>query len=83
MSFDIQYSTFITFINYYLTNGVIFTKDDLNKSLIQYFEDDTLLKAKDYLRKGNFSQYDQEKLALWIIKDTRKKYNLKEWTPEL
>jgi len=46
MNFDIQYSTFITFINYYLTNGVIYAKDDLNKSLIQYFEDDTLLKAK-------------------------------------
>lgn len=46
MNFDIQYSTFITYINYYLTSGVIYTKDELNRSLVQYFEDDTLLKAK-------------------------------------
>jgi hypothetical protein len=59
MNFDLQHSTFVTFINYYLTSGVIFFKDDLNKSLVQYFEDDVLLKAKEYLRKGNFSQYDQ------------------------
>ncbi len=83
MNFDIQYSTFVTFLNYYLTNGVIFTKDEMNKSLVQYFEDDTMLRAKEFLRKGNFSQYDQEKLALSIIKDTRKKYNLDEWTAEL
>jgi hypothetical protein len=83
MNFDIQYSTFVTFLNYFLTNGVIFTHDEMNKSLIQYFEDDAMLKAKEYLKKGNFSQYDQEKLALSIIKDTRKKYNLSEWTVEL
>ena len=83
MNFDIQYSTFVTFLNYYLTNGVLFTHDEINKSLVQYFEDDTMLKAKEYLRKGNFSQFDQEKLALSIIKDTRKKYNLSEWTSEL
>lgn len=42
-----------------------------------------MLKAKEYLRKGNFSMMDQEKLALSIIKDTRKKYNLSEWNREL
>lgn len=46
MNFDLQYSTFITFINYFLTNGVIYQSDELNKSLIQYFEDDVLIKAK-------------------------------------
>ena len=83
MNFDIQYSTFVTFLNYFLTNGVVYAHDEMNKSLVQYFEDDTMLKASEYLRKGNFSQYDQEKLALSIIKDIRKKYNLSEWTPEL
>ena len=83
MSFDIQFSTFITFLNYYLTNGVVFAHDEMNRSLVQYFEDDTMLKAKQILRKGNFSQFDQEKLALSIIKDTRRKYNLDEWTTEL
>ena len=68
MNFDLQYSTFITFINYFLTNGVIYQSDELNKSLIQYFEDDVLIKAKEYLRRGDFSQFDQEKLALNIIK---------------
>ena len=41
------------------------------------------MKAKDHLRKGNFSQYNQEKLALVIIKEIRKKYNLTEWNQEL
>jgi hypothetical protein len=50
---------------------------------VQYFEDDVMLRAKEFLRRGNFSMYDQEKLALVIIKDTRKKYNLSEWTSEL
>jgi hypothetical protein len=79
MNFDIQFSTFLTFLNYYLTCGVLYAKDGLNSSLVQYFEDDVILKAKDYLRRGNFSQYNQEKLALVIIKDIRKKYNLSEW----
>lgn len=46
MNFDIQYSTFYTFLNYYLTSGFIFTKDNLNSSLVQYFEDDCIIKAK-------------------------------------
>jgi hypothetical protein len=37
MNFDIQYSTFLTFINYYLTSGVIYSNDGLNISLLQYF----------------------------------------------
>lgn len=27
MGFDVQYSTFVTFLNYFLTNGVVFEKD--------------------------------------------------------
>jgi hypothetical protein len=46
MNFNIQYSTFLTYINYYLTSGVIYSSDDLNKSLVQYFEDDVIIKAK-------------------------------------
>lgn len=42
-----------------------------------------IIKAKEYLRRGDFSQWDQEKLALGIIKDTRRKYNLVEWTKEM
>jgi hypothetical protein len=83
MQFDLQHSTFISFVNYYLTCGVVFEADELNKSLVQYFEDDVILKAKELIRKGTFCKWDQEKLALFVIKDTRKKYNLAEWNSDL
>lgn len=34
MNFEIQYSTFITFLDFYLTCGVLFREDNLNNTLV-------------------------------------------------
>lgn len=79
LNFELQFSTFITFLDFYLTCGVLFQSDHLSHALIEFFEDDALFRAKDFLRKGNFPKHNPEMLALSIIKETRTKYNLTPW----
>jgi hypothetical protein len=79
MNFQVQYSTFITFLDFYLTCGALFKEDSINTTLIEYFEDDVAMRAKEFLKKGTFTKYDPELLALGIIKEIRIKYNLKGW----
>lgn len=69
----------MTFLDFYLTCGVLFTDDSVSPSLVEFFEDDIMIKAKEYLKKGNFTRYKPEMLALAIIKETRTKYNIKPW----
>lgn len=78
-----QYSTFITFLDFYLTCGIIFKEDGLNNTLVEFFEDDVTTRAKDFLKKSIFTKYDPELLALGIIKEIRIKYNLKGWNRHL
>ncbi len=68
MNFEVQYSTFITFLDFYLTCGVVFKGEGLSDSLVEFFEDDIQSRTKEFLRKGNFSRYQPELLALSIIK---------------
>jgi hypothetical protein len=68
MNFEVQFSTFITFLDFYLTCGVVFKEDGFNSTLLEFFEDDTASRAKEFLRKGTFTKYDPELLALGIIK---------------
>jgi len=83
MNFEVQYSTFVTFVDFYLTCGVVFKSDNLNETLVEFFEDDILQRVREFLKKGTFTKYNSENLALSIIKETRLKYNLSGWTEEL
>jgi hypothetical protein len=83
MNFEVQYATFITFLDFYLTCGVLFKDDGLNNTLIEFFEDDVTARAKEFLRRATFTKYNPELLALGIIKEIRHKYNLKSWNEHL
>ena len=39
MNFNLQYSTFVTFLHFYLTNGVIFQGDNCSYTTLKCFED--------------------------------------------
>lgn len=58
MSFEVQHATFITFLDFYLTCGVLFREDGLNNTLVEFFEDDIATRAKDFLRRATFTKYD-------------------------
>lgn len=83
MNFEVQYSTFITFLEFYLTCGVVFEGEGLSSNLVEFFEDDILITARQFLKKGAFTRYKPELLALSIIKETRKKYSLPLWNSQL
>lgn len=68
MDFNLQITTFVTFLNFYLTNGIAFVSDSLCYSKIKIIEDEILGKAKDMVKNGSFLGYEPEKLALSIIK---------------
>jgi len=46
MNFEVQFSTFITFLDFYLTCGVLFRSDGINETLVEFFEDDILSRAR-------------------------------------
>jgi hypothetical protein len=37
MNFDVQHATFVTFLDFYLTAGVLFKEDTINPTLIAFF----------------------------------------------
>ena len=39
MEFNIQFTTFISFIHFYLTNGIVFKSDGLPLAAIKHIED--------------------------------------------
>ena len=79
MGFDLQLSTYISFIDFFLTRGVIFDSDGLGGGMTELFEADIASTAREFLRRGTFSKYQPELLALSIIKQTRDKYKLAAW----
>lgn len=83
MNFDIQYTTFITFLNFYITCGIVFRSDAVPLSAIKHVEDEVMHKAKEMLRNGSFIGYEPERLALSLIKETRIKYRLEPWKKQL
>jgi hypothetical protein len=83
MNFDVQHTTFITFLDFYLTAGVLFKEDTINPTLIPFFEDDVIARAREFLKRSAFTRFSPELLALGIIKETRLKYNLRGWNVHL
>lgn len=83
MGFDLQYTTFMSFLNFYLTNGVVFESDALPPSAIKHIEDEIMYKAKDAIRNAGFTAHEPEKFALSLIKETRIKYRLEPWKKQL
>ena len=42
-----------------------------------------MVRAREFLKKGTFTRFNPELLALGIIKEVRQKYNLKGWNSHL
>ena len=82
MGFDLQFSTFISFLDYYLSVGVVSQCEHL-EGLPDLVKIDAAALAREFILKGNFSQNDPELLALNIIKQVRVKHNLTPWTTHL
>ena len=39
MNFDVQYTTFVSFLNFYMTAGVVFESDNITETEVQAIED--------------------------------------------
>ena len=39
MNFDLQYSTFMTFLHFYLTNGIFFKSDNISEDIVRQTEE--------------------------------------------
>ena len=54
---NVHFSTFVTFLDFFLTCGVLFKEDGLSEPLVEFFEDDIKSRAREMLKKGNFSRF--------------------------
>jgi hypothetical protein len=57
MDFDLQHSTFVSFLHFYLTAGFIFKSDSFHPSTLKYAEDDVVTRARDFLKTGEFLKH--------------------------
>ena len=83
MNFNIQYTTFVTFLHFYITAGITFESDQLSDFQVRAIQDDLALKAKTWIRHGAFLNYAPEDLALALIKEVRNKFKLTPWHEHL
>ena len=82
LGFDLQLSTFIPFLDFYLSRGVL-SPSEATENLKSGVEAEAAVLSKEFIRKGNFSKYSPELLALSIIRQAREKLELTPWTAEL
>lgn len=66
-----------------MTCGTVFKEDSISVNIIEFYEDDIFTRAKELLKKGTFTKYEPEKLAISIIKEIRLKYNMQGWNQQL
>jgi hypothetical protein len=83
LGFDIQFSTFVSFIHFYLTNGIVFRSDAVHSSSLRFIEDEVLGRVKELIKTGEFLHHHPEKLALGIIREVRIKFRLEPWVRQL
>ena len=71
MNFDIQYTTFVSYLNFFMNCGIIFESDGLDESQVKRIEECIILEAYRRIDKGTFTNEKPNKLAALIIKKTR------------
>ena len=81
---QLQRPTFLTFIHYYLSNGIYFSGDG-NKCAIKVYRLEEKVKEQccKFLKDGSFVLDDPERLAANIISDSRKEMKLVGWNSVL
>ena len=52
MNFDVQFTTFMSFLHFYMTAGIVFESDNISEFEVKAIEDELLLKAKVMIRHG-------------------------------
>ena len=68
LAHQMHHSTFVTFLDFFMTCGALFKDDAISEPLVEFFEDDVKSRAMELLRRGTFTRHEPEQLALAIIK---------------
>lgn len=76
MEFNVQIPTFVTFLNYYLSNGLLFSDDLSHKKNAFVIEEKVKELTFKSLKSGEYISKNQEKLAASIIIKARKEFHL-------
>ena len=79
MDFKLQHTTLLTFLNFYLTCGVVFKQDSNSHLLFNQIEKEVMEAAISTILDGTFVASDPELLALNIIATARKNHGLERW----
>lgn len=75
---NLQRPTFVTFLNFYLSNGVVFLDDEFSRKKVFLVEEKVKEIMQKWLRSGEFVTRNQEKLAAQIVDEARKEFKL-DW----
>lgn len=76
LEFKIQIPTFVTFLNYYLSNGLLLSNDPLNKRSAFILEEKVKELTFKTLKSGDFVTKNQEKQAFSLVLKARKDCHL-------
>ena len=82
LEFDVQIPTFVTYINYCLSNGILFSDDALNKKNVFVVEEKVKELTFKALKSGVFVTKNPEQLALSIVLKARRECQL-PWNPAI
>jgi hypothetical protein len=72
----------VTFLNFYLSSGVVFTNDEFSRKKVFLVEEKIKELMMKFLRSGEFVLKNQMRLAAVIVDDSRKEFRM-DWHPLL
>lgn len=83
LEYNIDICTFVTLLQYYLCNGIIFSCEEKTAFDVARLENAMLAKATDFVRNGRFLSYKPEKFAAWVVHGCREQLGLPGWNAQL
>ena len=81
---QLQRPTFVSFVHYYLSNGIYFSEDG-EKCAMRVYRLEEKVREHCYkaLKEGSFVLEEPEKFAANIISDSLKELKLSSWHPSI
>lgn len=83
LDYNVDVCTFVTFIDFYLCHGILFTNELSDSFDVSRLENLVLHKTQELIKNARFMNYPPEKLAVYIVGCAREQLGLAPWNEYL
>lgn len=83
LEYNLEMCTFVTFIDYYLSSGILFTSELSESFDVARLENLVLHRTQELIKNGRFLNYPPEKLAVYVVGCAREQLGLAAWNGHL